>query len=152
MASAWGNSWALAWGSSWGTIDIGGGGSSSKRKRRKTKHQGWRDLEAQIASFNSLKQLKTVVLPVKEPKKAPLTPVYTIEEFQGLDALEQELKSLRENLEQKETELYASKLAEAEIKAHLQDEEEAITVLLMLLEYERNLLGIPMGLKSSSSI
>ena len=84
--------------------------------------------------------------------KPALEPVYTVEEFQGLDALELELKSLRDNLEQKETELYASKLAEAEIKAHLKDEEEAITIILMLLEYERNLLGIPMGLKSSSLI
>lgn len=150
MASAWGLSWGKAWGNSWGLILTGGGGASATSKRRKRSIRGW----ANERAIFELSRQPTVEDPTPRVIKKVIrrkAPVVTAEEFQGLDQLQRELETAYETLERKKALAREQAMAQAEAEAFLHDEEEAIAVLLMLLDYERNLIGIPMGLKSSSS-
>lgn len=59
------------------------------------------------------------------------------EEFDGVDALHDELNRIKLELEYKKADAQAKNLAEQDYAAYIQDEEEAVTVLLMLLDYEK---------------
>ena len=142
MASAWGLSWAKAWGNSWGAIVTGGGGASTVAKKKKG---GWANERAALEASLWVPEDTPTSKPAKKAKKKAV--VYDVPQLAGV---KDELRRLELELQRKQFEASQLELSKQEYEAFIQDEEEAIQVLLMVLEYEASLLGIPTGLQSSS--
>ena len=89
---------------------------------------------AQIKALNEQKRAEKPLIRKLAPQ---IEPLITKEEFDGVDALHDELNRIKLELEYKKADAQAKNLAEQDYAAYIQDEEEAVTVLLMLLDYEK---------------
>ena len=140
MSSAWLKSWGLSWGNSWGSVVTGGGGTVPAKKKK-----GWANERAAFeASWNLPDEPKERSRPAKKQKKL-VAPAVVVDESWRLEF--DQLRSAKEKAALDQAIAAQMELAEFE-----QDEEEAIQVLMMALDYESKVLGIPVSLQSSSFI
>jgi hypothetical protein len=142
MSSAWGNSWSFSWGSSWGARAVGGGGSGSRPKR---KVKGWANeraaLERSLWTPDEPKESR----PAKKRKKVPKVQfVAKNDEIRKLEAQNERLNELELKLKLYQAEQYTDQKYADFLQ---QDEEEAIEVLMLVMQMEAKLLlGIPESL------
>ena len=118
----------------------GGGGTVPAKKKK-----GWANERAAFeASWNFPDEPKERSRPAKKQKKlvAPVVVVDDSWRLQYQDIAAQNAKAAIE----------AATLAQMEAVAIEQDEEEAIQVIMMILDYEAKVLGIPVSLQSPSFI
>ena len=118
----------------------GGGGTVPAKKKK-----GWANERAAFeASWNFPDEPKERSRPAKKQKKI-VSPVVVQDDSWRLQYKDLAAQNAKAAIE-------AATLAQMEAVAIEQDEEEAIQVIMMILDYEAKVLGIPVSLQSPSFI
>jgi len=139
---AWGGAWGFAWGYSWGFREEGGGGSgNAKRGKQKGKQRGWANERA--AQEQSLRKAQTALRETKNPESIKLAQKVNAYEIGSidLDALRIENAQLQARFDTAQEFRAEMRKAQEIIQAYIEDEQEAIDVLMLSLEMDVNIVS-----------
>jgi len=139
---AWGGAWGFAWGYSWGFREEGGGGSgNAKRGKQKGKQRGWANERA--AQEQSLRKAQTALRETKNPESIKLAQKVNAYEIGNidLDALRIENAQLQARFDTAQEFRAEMRKAQEIIQAYIEDEQEAIDVLMLSLEMDVNIVS-----------
>ena len=139
---AWGGAWGFAWGYSWGFREEGGGGSGNAQKgKQKGKQRGWANERA--AQEQSLRKAQTALRETKNPESIKLAQKVNAYEIGNidLDALRIENAQLQSRLDTAQEFRVEMQTAQGIIQAYIEDEQEAIDVLMLSLEMDVNIVS-----------
>jgi hypothetical protein len=132
---AWGGAWGFAWGYSWGFREQGGGGSGGKRRKK-----GWANERA--AQEQSLRQAQIALRQTQNPESIKLAQKVNAYEIGNidLDALRIENAQLQARLDSVQEFRAEMQNAQKIIQTYIEDEQEAIDVLMLSVEMDVNIV------------
>jgi len=143
---AWGGAWGFAWGYSWGFREEGGGGSGNAKRgkqkgKQKGKQRGWANERA--AQEQSLRKAQTALRETKNPESIKLAQKVNAYEIGNidLDALRIENAQLQARFDTAQEFRAEMRKAQEIIQAYIEDEQEAIDVLMLSLEMDVNIVS-----------
>jgi len=136
---AWGGAWGFAWGYSWGFREEGGGGNA-QRGKQKGRQRGWANERA--AQEQSLRKAQTALRETKNPESIKLAQKVNAYEIGNidLDALRIENAQLQARLDSVQEFRAEMQNAQKIIQTYIEDEQEAIDVLMLSVEMDENIV------------
>lgn len=134
---AWGGSWGYSWGFSWGFREEGGGGSGKSRRRK-----GWANERAVLEQSLTLRQAQSVLREIKKPEAVKLAQKINAYEVGNIDleSLRIENAQLQARLQVKQEYQVEMQLAQQAIQAYIEDEQDAIDVLMLSVDMDTDIL------------
>jgi hypothetical protein len=138
---AWGGSWRYAWGAAWGFSEETGGGGGSPGKRKK--FRGWANERAAFERSLTLRQAQSVLREIKKPETVKLAQKINAYEIGNIDleALRIENAELQARLQVKQEFQAEMQAAQQAIQSYIEDEQEAIDVLMLSVEMDTNIIS-----------